>query len=159
MCGFAGEIVFAAPADLKLVCEMAALLRDRGPDEEGSFLSADRRCAVGFRRLAVIDIAASHQPMTSPDGAVALALNGEIYNFRQLRAELTRQGVNFKTAGDTEVVLQMYLRDGAAMLARLEGMFAIAIYDGRNPGANPPAAAGRLILARPAWRKTALVFQ
>ena len=87
----------------------------------------------------MIDLAGSHQPMSSPDGSVTIAVNGEIYNFRQLRQQLLQQGCQFKTSGDTEVLLHMYLRDEMAMLEHLEGMFAFAIYDG---GKN------RLLLAR-----------
>src|ERR1035437_639386 len=115
MCGFAGEFLFNAPgANLKLVCEMAALLRHRGPDESGQFLSAGGSCAMGFQRLAIIDLAGSHQPMSSPDGSVTIAFNGEIYNFRQLRQQLVQEGYRFKTTGDTEVLLHMYLRDELA---------------------------------------------
>jgi asparagine synthase (glutamine-hydrolysing) len=140
MCGFAGEFLFnASGANLTLVCEMAALLRHRGPDESGRFLSTNGSCAIGFQRLAIIDLAGSHQPMSSPDGSVTIAFNGEIYNFRQLRQQLVQEGCQFKTSGDTEVLLHMYLRNELAMLEHLEGMFAIAIYDGRK---------NRLLLAR-----------
>ncbi len=118
---------------------MAERLVHRGPDEEGSFLSSDGRCAIGFRRLAVIDPIGSHQPMHSQDGHVTVAFNGEIYNFRRLRAELTVQGCRFRTEGDTEVLLHLYRRDGLEMLKNLDGMFAFVLYD---------AQAGRLLLAR-----------
>jgi asparagine synthase (glutamine-hydrolysing) len=144
MCGFAGEFLFASTknpgqADVALACRMAERLVHRGPDEEGKYLSPDGRCAIGFRRLAVIDPAGSHQPMTSEDGLVTVAFNGEIYNFRRLRAELTVQGCRFRTAGDTEVLLHLYRRDGLEMLKNLDGMFAFAIHD---------AQAGTLLLAR-----------
>jgi asparagine synthase (glutamine-hydrolysing) len=111
---------------------MAALLRHRGPDEEGSFLSDDGRCAIGFERLCVIDPSGSHQPMSTPDGGLTVAFNGEIYNFRELRAELQQAGYPFRTAGDTEVLLALYARDGEGMVERLRGMFAFAIYDSRR---------------------------
>jgi asparagine synthase (glutamine-hydrolysing) len=145
MCGFAGEFLFGRfakgpeRADLALAKKMAARLVHRGPDEEGSFLSSDGRCAIGFRRLAIIDPPGSHQPMSSDDGTLTVAFNGEIYNFRQLRAELTAQGCRFRTAGDTEVLLHLYRRDGVDMLRHLDGMFAFALYD---------CKAGRLMLAR-----------
>ena len=135
MCGFAGEFVFAGAAeraDADLSGQMARRLRHRGPDERGSYASADGRCAIGFERLCVIDPPGSHQPMSSADGAVTLAFNGEIYNFHQLRRELAGGGAGFRTAGDTEVLLEMYLRDGLAMLPKLDGMFAIAIHDTRD---------------------------
>ncbi len=122
-----------------VACAMADRLTHRGPDERGQYLSPDRRCAMGFCRLAVIDPPGSHQPMTSVDGRITVAFNGEIYNFRQLRQQLTAEGAAFRTAGDTEVLLHLYARDGAAMLDRLDGMFAIAIHD---------AAADKLLLAR-----------
>ncbi|MFB3892746.1 MAG: asparagine synthase (glutamine-hydrolyzing) [Phycisphaerae bacterium] len=150
MCGFAGEFLFrdaharGGPADLDLARAMAARLAHRGPDEEGSLLSADGRCAIGFRRLAVIDVKGSRQPMTTPDGAATVAFNGEIYNFRELRDELARGDashppVHFRTAGDTEVLLQLYRRDGRDIFAQLDGMFAVAIYDSTR---------GQLLLAR-----------
>jgi asparagine synthase (glutamine-hydrolysing) len=140
MCGFAGEfLLHPGRADLALARAMAARLIHRGPDEEGAFLSADGRCAIGFRRLAVIDPAGSHQPMTSDDGLLTVAFNGEIYNFQQLRQELAAAGAQFRTAGDTEVLLHLYRRHGAEMLRHLDGMFAVVLYDARN---------GQLLLAR-----------
>ncbi|MBI5723263.1 MAG: asparagine synthase (glutamine-hydrolyzing) [Planctomycetes bacterium] len=135
MCGFVGEYVFGGGrADLELVRRLAGRLRHRGPDEEGSFLSPDGKCAIGFRRLIVIDPAGSRQPMASPDGQTVLAFNGEVYNFRKLRMGLSAEGAKFSTAGDTEVVLQQYIHgrrkslDCSQIIAGLEGMFAIAIY-------------------------------
>jgi len=152
MCGFAGEFLFApairgagsrgpggGPADVGVAAAMAEVLIHRGPDEAGRFISADGRCAIAFHRLSVIDLAHSHQPMTTPDGLTTVAFNGEIYNFRQLRALLSAGGCRFSTSGDTEVLLHLYRRDGAEMLQHLDGMFAFAIYDGR---------AGSLLLAR-----------
>jgi asparagine synthase (glutamine-hydrolysing) len=140
MCGLAGEFVFGrGPADLDTVRRMAQRLAHRGPDEAGEFLSADGRCAMAARRLAVIDPAGSHQPMTSADGQVTVTFNGAIYNFRQLRDELQADGVSFQTAGDTEVLVHSYQRFGLDMFDKLEGMFAIAIYD---------AGEGTLTLAR-----------
>ncbi len=141
MCGFAGEFLFdaSARADVSLAARMADRLVHRGPDEGGEFLSTDGRCAIGFRRLCVIDPAGSHQPMSSADGTLTVAFNGEIYNFRNLRGELSAAGERFRTDGDTEVLLPLYRRHGAEMVVRLSGMFAFALYD---------AAAGRLLLAR-----------
>ena len=136
MCGFVGEFIVSGDgrADLPLARRLAERLAHRGPDEAGSFASADERCAIGFRRLSIIDLPLSHQPMVRQvaGGRVALAFNGEIYNFRQLREDLAAAGQAFETHGDTEVLLAMYLRHGLAMLPRLEGMFAAAIYDGRS---------------------------
>ncbi len=140
MCGFAGEFRFA-PAHLTVdvARAMADKLTHRGPDQRGQYLSPDGRCAMGVCRLAVLDPPGSPQPMTSADGNVTVAFNGEIYNFRQLRQQLAAEGATFRTAGDTEVLLHLYARDGAAMLDQLDGMFAIAIHD---------LAAGKLLLAR-----------
>jgi len=140
MCGFAGEFLFAGGrADLDLARRMAALEAHRGPDEAGEFLSPDGRCAIGFRRLAVIDPAGSHQPMTDEAGQTTVAFNGEIYNYQELREECSRQGWRFRTAGDTEVLLALYERHGEELVRHLSGMFAFAIYD---------SARGRLLLAR-----------
>lgn len=140
MCGFAGEFLLGpGRADLDLARRMAHRLVHRGPDEEGAFLSADGRCAIGFRRLAIIDPPGSHQPMTTDDGLLTVAFNGEIYNFRQLRSDLTAAGYRFRTAGDTEVLLALFRRDGLDMLRHLDGMFAFALYD---------APSARLFLAR-----------
>ncbi len=136
VCGFVGQFIITGDgrADLPQAQRISARLRHRGPDEEGSFISGDGRCAIGFRRLSVIDPAASHQPMSRKVGSaqVTIAFNGEIYNFCTLREELTAAGHVFTTRGDTEVLLAMYLQYGMAMLNRLEGMFAAAIYDGRD---------------------------
>ncbi len=133
MCGFAGEFVFGGgSADLELARRMAAKLTHRGPDEEGSFLSSDGCCAIGFRRLAVIDPVRSRQPMTSTGGDVTVAFNGEIYNFRELREDLERSGAKFRTAGDTEVLVHLYERYGEKMVEHLTGMFAFVIYDARE---------------------------
>jgi len=139
MCGFAGELVYGGGANLETACRMAARLVHRGPDEEGQFLSADGRFAVGFRRLCVIDPPGSHQPMSDVTGVLTVAYNGEIYNFRDLRRRLAETGIPLKTRGDTEVLLGLYAQRGEAMLADLVGMFAFALYD---------AGAQKLLLAR-----------
>jgi len=140
VCGFAGEFVLSSgSADAVIAGAMADTLRHRGPDEGGHFLSRDGRYAVAVRRLAVIDPAGSHQPMTCPDGSVTVAFNGEIYNFRHLRARLADAGVSFRTDGDTEVLLHLYRQYGRDMVGELRGMFAFALYD---------ADEGRLLLAR-----------
>ncbi|MCK5113601.1 MAG: asparagine synthase (glutamine-hydrolyzing) [Phycisphaerae bacterium] len=130
MCGFAGEFVFGAgEADQLIVGRMGATLTHRGPDEEGTFVSGDRRCAIAFRRLSVIDPPESHQPMTSSDGKTSIAFNGEIYNFRQLREKLSAAGARFRTHGDTEVLLELFRAKGIGALEELVGMFAFAAYD------------------------------
>ena len=102
MCGIAGYVsdTMLAP---EVLAAMTRSLAHRGPDADGFFTSG--RAHLGHRRLSVIDIAGSPQPMTSPDGQVAVVFNGEIYNFRQLRDELARGGWIFRTAGDTETLV------------------------------------------------------
>ncbi len=149
MCGFAGEFSQAGhQADVDRVQKMAERLGHRGPDEASEFRSADGRCAIGFRRLCVIDPAGSRQPMTDPDGYATLAFNGEIYNFRRLREQL--QGdYSFRTDGDTEVILAGYLAEGPAFLSQLHGMFALALYDAR---------AQQLLLARDRFGQKPLYY-
>ncbi len=140
MCGFAGEFTFgAARANVTLGAIMASHLVHRGPDEAGAYLSSDGRCAIGFRRLSVLDPPLSKQPMASADGLAVVAFNGEIYNFRDLRTRLQQAGVKFGTQGDTEVLPALYRSIGPEMLKDVEGMFAFALHD--VPG-------NRLMLAR-----------
>ncbi len=153
MCGFAGEYVFTGTerADPAIVETIVERLDHRGPDDAGNFMSDDGKCAIGFRRLSVIDPPLSHQPMVSPDGLTVVAFNGEIYNFHTLRDELSAGGYTFRTRGDTEVLLALWQRYGEAMPEKLTGMFAFAIYDARKR---------RLFLARdrlgqkPLWYAT-----
>ncbi|MCK7593984.1 asparagine synthase (glutamine-hydrolyzing) [Pseudomarimonas salicorniae] len=116
---------------------MNAAIIHRGPDDGG--LHRERDALLGMRRLAIIDLAGGHQPMLSDDGRVVLVFNGEIYNFRRLRRELEALGQRFRTDSDSEVILAAYLAWGRDAVQRLEGMFAFAIWDGRER---------RLLLAR-----------
>jgi asparagine synthase (glutamine-hydrolysing) len=123
---------------------MTDRLRHRGPDGEGvQELTGPAEAPSGWfghRRLRIIDLSeAAHQPMMSADGKIALTYNGEVYNFRDLRAELSSRGHRFVSSGDTEVVLRAYEEWGDACVARLDGMFALAIWDGRD---------GHLLMAR-----------
>jgi asparagine synthase (glutamine-hydrolysing) len=129
--GWQGNLNFdAAQAALRrMACEM----RHRGPDDEGFFSDAKQGVALGHRRLSIIDLsAASHQPMVDAATRVALAYNGEVYNFRDLRRELIALGHVFHSIGDTEVVLRSYLQWGTGALDRMAGMFALAIWDPRS---------------------------
>jgi asparagine synthase (glutamine-hydrolysing) len=111
---------------------LRAIVR-RGPDGEGQWQSPDGNCWLGHRRLAIIDLATGQQPMSNEDGSVWTVFNGEIYNYRTLRAELIRCGHRFHTSSDTEVLVHGYEQWGGAGLAeRLQGIFAFAIYDRRN---------------------------
>ncbi|MDE2175833.1 MAG: asparagine synthase (glutamine-hydrolyzing) [Betaproteobacteria bacterium] len=111
---------------------MDSSLVHRGPDDSGAFTAPG--VTIGNRRLSIIDLAGGHQPFVSDDGRIALVQNGEIFNHVELRAEAQRQGVRFHSDhSDTEVLLRLYEREGLGFLPRLNGMFAIAIWDGRDP--------------------------
>ena len=109
---------------------MRDTLSHRGPDDAGQWISDDGAIGLAQRRLSILDLSPrGHQPMSAGDGEVWIVYNGEVYNFRQLRAELSALGVPFVTDTDTEVILQAYRQWGIACLDRLEGMFAFALYD------------------------------
>ena len=139
MCGIAG--IFHAetpkPVDPTRIVRMTDALAHRGPD--GSGVWTDQGVGLGHRRLSIIDIAGSPQPMHSADGRAVIVFNGEIYNFRELRRELEQAGFTFRTSGDTEVILAAWAKWGPDCLSRLDGMFAFAIFD---------LATRRLFLAR-----------
>ncbi|MCP4908252.1 MAG: asparagine synthase (glutamine-hydrolyzing) [bacterium] len=105
----------------------------RGPDDRGEFFDSDAAIGLGHVRLSIQDLSPlGHQPMTSSDGEVTIVFNGEIYNFKELRADLESTGHQFIGRSDTEVLLHLYLEEGEAMLPRLKGIFAFAIWDHRN---------------------------
>ena len=129
MCGIAG--IFHAetpkPVDSRRVERMCDAMTHRGPD--GSGVWTDAGIGLGHRRLSVIDLEGSPQPMHSVDGQAVISFNGEIYNYRELRRELELEGSRFNTEGDTEVILAAWQRWGVDCLRRLDGMFAFAIWD------------------------------
>ena len=127
MCGFTGFVTRSAPPDQKALHAMGEAIRHRGPDGEGHY--TDEHCGIAHRRLSIIDLEKGRQPIVSPDGRYIIAYNGETYNFRQLREELTAAGHTFLTDCDTEVVLHGYMEWGAEVLKRLRGMFAFVIWD------------------------------
>src|SRR6266481_2305953 len=133
MCGVSGIFAYHAAGNAPDEAELLATreaMRARGPDGAGLWWSADRRCGLGHRRLSILDLSdRASQPMASADGKIVVTFNGEIYNYRALRAELEAAGVRFRTTSDTEVLLHLYERDGALMVHRLRGMFAFAIWD------------------------------
>jgi asparagine synthase (glutamine-hydrolysing) len=133
MCGICG-ICFsdrARPVSASVIGDMTASLHHRGPDDEG--IHIDGAIGFGHRRLSIIDLSsAGRQPMISRDGRYVLVFNGEIYNYRELRQELTARGETFDSSTDTEVLLRLYARDGEACLSRLVGMFAFAVWDARE---------------------------
>ena len=133
MCGIAGifEYHYASnPLDERELIRIRDHMQRRGPDGAGVWISPDRHAGLAHRRLAIIDLnERSAQPMASADGRYVITFNGEIYNYKSLKAELAEQGEVFRTESDTEVVLKLFARDGAAMLPKLRGMFAFGIYD------------------------------
>ena len=131
MCGISGFVdLRAAPVERELLRRMNRTLAHRGPDAEGYYEEGPAHLA--HRRLAVIDLPSSLQPMASADGRYQLLYNGEMYNFRALRAELEALGRKFYTKGDTEVVLQALQQWGEQALQRFQGMFALALWDTRE---------------------------
>lgn len=130
MCGIAG---FSGSFEGSLLDRMAAAVAHRGPDDAGSCWIAEAGIGLAHRRLSIIDLSpAGHQPMWDVTRTAAITYNGELYNFRELREELVRDGFRFESQSDTEVVLNLYLRDGEAMLPRLNGIFAFALWDSRD---------------------------
>ncbi|MFA7197858.1 MAG: asparagine synthase (glutamine-hydrolyzing) [Methanoculleus sp.] len=132
MCGIAGQFVLnGEEADAGLVGAMAERLRHRGPDGEGRYFSGP--VGLAHRRLAIIDLSEEgRQPMESEDGSFQIVFNGEIYNYRELREELSAAGHRFASATDTEVILHAYEEWGRDCLARFNGMWAFALWDGRR---------------------------
>ncbi|MBI1734380.1 MAG: asparagine synthase (glutamine-hydrolyzing) [Candidatus Rokubacteria bacterium] len=129
MCGIAGSVLPRADRrpDEAVLRRMAECLRHRGPDDEG--FHVDASIGLAIRRLNVIDLETGHQPMTGEDGRVHVVFNGEIYNFRELRAELEALGHTFRTRSDTEAIVHGWEAWGTALFSRLDGMFGLAVWD------------------------------
>lgn len=132
MCGLAGWFrVSIEPAQRAPLLEsMCAVIAHRGPDDHGTY--ADDRVGLGFQRLSIVDLEGGHQPMTSQEGDIVITFNGEIFNHQSLRDDLVRQGECFRSRSDTEVILKLYQTSGIDSITRLNGMFAIAIWDRRQ---------------------------
>jgi asparagine synthase (glutamine-hydrolysing) len=141
MCGIAGQFDFQRrePVERATIVRMARSIAHRGPDDEGFFVAGP--VGLGFRRLSIIDLAGGHQPMSDAEETVWVIFNGEIYNYRELRAELQSKGHQFRTNSDTEVIVHGYKEWGSEVFNRLNGMFGLAIWDARNE---------RLVVARDA---------
>jgi asparagine synthase (glutamine-hydrolysing) len=149
VCGIAG-IVYADPGhpvDAELLGRMTRVMAHRGPDADGFYLG--RGAGLGHRRLSIIDLATGDQPIFSEDRSKAVILNGEIYNFRELRAELEGRGHRFTTSSDTEAIVHAYEEFGERCVERLRGMFAFALWD---------ECARRLMLARDRVGKKPLYY-
>ncbi|MGH7392611.1 MAG: asparagine synthase (glutamine-hydrolyzing) [Candidatus Rokuibacteriota bacterium] len=149
MCGITG-IVFsdrAHPVDRDLVRRMTSTLAHRGPDADGYLFDAG--AALGHRRLSIIDLSTGDQPIYNEDRTRAVVFNGEIYNFRELRAELQARGHRFATVSDTEVIVHAWEEYGDDCIGRFRGMFALALWDARRR---------RLLLARDRVGKKPLYY-
>jgi asparagine synthase (glutamine-hydrolysing) len=149
MCAIAGlfDIKGSRPFDLAQLRSMTLAMSHRGPDGAGEHLEPG--VALGHRRLAIIDLAGGAQPMRTPDGAVTVTFNGEIYNFRELRDGLETLGAQFRTRSDTEVLLYGWRAWEEGLFARLQGMFALALWDATNQ---------QLVLARDRFGKKPLHY-
>src|SRR5213596_2279545 len=141
MCGICGQFSFQRrdPVERETIARMARSIAHRGPDDEGYFISGP--VGLGFRRLSIIDLAGGHQPMSDAEEMVWVILNGEIYNFKELRAELEQRRHHFRTRSDTEVIVHGYKEWGSDVFNHLNGMFGVAIWDAKKE---------RLIVARDA---------
>ena len=130
MCGIVGFVDKEKNYDTdKVLSSMMESIRHRGPDDDGKYISSDEVTHFGHLRLSIIDIKTGQQPMISMDGRYTIVYNGEIYNYIELKENLIKQGYNFNTQSDTEVLLALFITHGKAMLDYLNGMFAFAIYD------------------------------
>src|SRR5256712_5854483 len=158
MCGIVGIVNVDPRETVDEAClkRMRDLLRHRGPDGDGIWI--DGPVGLGHRRLAIVDVAGGHQPMTNEDQTVWIVFNGEIYNHAALRPELQARGHRYRTRSDTETIIHLYEEEGERCVERLQGMFAFAIWD---------RARQRLVLARDrigikplyyAWTDRELIF-
>ncbi len=151
MCGISGFLSHdpQRPGDEPAVRRINDAIRHRGPDADG--IMADGPCVLGHRRLSIIDLSPEgRQPLPNEDGTVAVVVNGEIYNFAEIREELVAKGHTFRSRSDSEVVVHLYEEIGEACIERLHGMFALALWDGRRQ---------RLLLARDRSGKKPLFYR
>jgi asparagine synthase (glutamine-hydrolysing) len=147
MCGIAGFFLRDKIAELSTLRWMCRQISHRGPDDEGFHL--DGGCAIGMRRLSIIDLSTGHQPISNEDASVWIVFNGEIYNFQELRERLLQQGHQFKTNSDTETIVHLYEQEGIDGLRLLRGMFAFCIWDSKER---------RILLARDRFGKKPLYY-
>ncbi len=148
MCGIVG---FIGKGDLGHLGSMVSSIKHRGPDDSGHYYDENKKVGLGHARLSILDVSmAGHQPMWSDDKKVAIVFNGEIYNFSALRKELEDSGrYSFKSGTDTEVIINLYLEFGTRCFEKMDGMFALALYDSTK---------GKLILARDRMGKKPLYY-
>ncbi|MDC6352772.1 asparagine synthase (glutamine-hydrolyzing) [Zeaxanthinibacter sp. PT1] len=134
MCGINGFVKYSSSSKEQVLTDLAKmndLILHRGPDDDGSFveINKDFELAMGMRRLSIIDLASGKQPITTESELFTIVFNGEIYNYQELRKKLVKEGINFKTHSDTEVILKLYELEGTKSFRKLDGMFAFSIYD------------------------------
>jgi asparagine synthase (glutamine-hydrolysing) len=127
ICGIAASDPRARPVDISTLAAMTSAIEHRGPDEAGHGIHAG--VALGMRRLSIIDVAGSHQPVVTEDGQVTAVFNGELFNFPELREELLAKGHKLATSGDSETIVHLYEEYGPDFVRKLRGMFAIALWD------------------------------
>ena len=129
MCGIGGIYQYTGgePVNIRLMQDMLGTIVHRGPDDEGLYV--DKELAIGMRRLSIIDLEGGKQPIRNEDGRIVVVCNGEIYNYRTLRAELEQRGHVFSTESDTEVIVHLYEEYGEDCVTHLRGMFAFAVWD------------------------------
>src|SRR5687767_14445945 len=150
MCGISGMVVPPGKIPSRAILKrMNDTLVRRGPDDEGYYFDDAGGCGLGHRRLSIIDLAGGHQPLTNRDGSIQIICNGEIYGFKPIRAELESKGYRFRTNSDCEVIAHGYEEWGVGVIARLTGMFAVAIWDARKR---------RLVLARDRMGKKPMYY-
>jgi asparagine synthase (glutamine-hydrolysing) len=147
VCGIAGKVTQGGDVPARLVESMCEHQEHRGPDSRG--IHRSNGAALGIQRLRIIDLQTGDQPIYNEDRSVAVVLNGEIYNFQELRADLERRGHSFYTHSDTEVIAHLYEDHGPALVEQLNGMFAFAVWDERRR---------RLLLARDRVGKKPLFY-
>lgn len=147
MCGIAGFYLPEGNASAQTLRRMCDAIRHRGPDDEGYHLEGG--CGLGMRRLSIIDLETGRQPIANEDGTIWVVFNGEIYNYRELRASLEAHGHRFRTQSDTETLAHLYEQEGIDGIARLRGMFAFALWDARQR---------RLLLVRDRFGKKPLYY-
>ena len=133
MCGIAGYISFKGKFSGDKLRAAIQLIKHRGPDAEGLYFSENNRVGLAHRRLSILDLSeTANQPMYSADGRYCIVFNGEIYNFNELKLQLSDRGASLRTTSDTEVILELFAQQGSKCFSSFNGMFAFAIYDNIN---------------------------
>src|SRR6185437_3569156 len=150
MCGIVGAVWAEEGPALgeASLAAMAGKIAHRGPDDAGSYV--DAHAALGFRRLAIVDLPGGHQPLANEDGTVWTVFNGEIYNFPALRHRLEARDHTLRSQGDTEVIVHLYEDEGPGFVSLLRGMFALAVWD---------ASRQTLVLARDRMGQKPLAYR